>query len=187
MNNFSTKKLLIYIVAIVILFAVPIVIVVVNTDTLKDGNEFLFKVAAFDPYDMFRGNYLSINFDEDTAEIKFDLDEEEKYYRREKMYVTVKTNADGFAYFDKAYLEKPKDTQDYYETEGYYWGDSEQARIDTPTRYYMNENKSLDAEKVYDENIDNTYVKVRVKNGKMVIVGVFVDDVLIDTIDYVEK
>ena len=86
--------------------------------------------------------------------------------------------------FDKAYLEKPEETKDYYETEGYYWGDSKEVRIDTPTRYYMNENKSLDAEKVYDENIDSTYVKVRVKNGKMVIVGVFVNDVLIDTIDY---
>ena len=50
-----------------------------------------------------------------------------------------------------------------------------------------NENKSLDAEKIYDENVDNTYVKVRVKDGVMVIVGVYVNDVLIDTIDYVEK
>ena len=180
-----TKKLLIYIVAILILFAVPIAIVIINTDTLKDGNEFLFKVAAFDPYDMFRGNYLWINFDENTAKIAFELDDNEDYYRIEKMYVTINKNAEGFAYFEKAYLEKPKGTQDYYETEGYYYGGDDQVRIDTPTRYYMNENKSLDAEKVYDQNIDNTYVKVRVKDGKMVIVGVFVNDTLIDTIDYV--
>ena len=51
----------------------------------------------------------------------------------------------------------------------------------------MNEHKSLDAEKIYDENVDNTYVKVRVKDGLMVIVGVYVNDILIDTIDYVEK
>ena len=47
----------------------------------------------------------------------------------------------------------------------------------------MNEKKSLSAEGTYRKNIDNTYVKVRVKNGKMVIVGVYVNDVLIDTID----
>ena len=47
----------------------------------------------------------------------------------------------------------------------------------------MNENKSLNAEQIYRDNIDNTYVKVRVKNGKMVIVGVYVNNILIDTID----
>lgn len=186
MNNFSTKKLLIYLVAVVILFAVPIAIVVINTDTLKDGNEFLFKVAAFDPYDMLRGNYLDINFEEESAEIAFELDKNFEYYTREKMYVTIKENADGFAYFDRAYLEKPKETQDYYETDGTYRRYNEDVRVVTPTRYYMNENKSLDAEKVYNENTDNTYVKVRVKDGKMVIVGVYVNNVLIDTIDYVK-
>ncbi len=183
MNNFSTRKLLIYIVAIVVLFAVPIAIVVINTDTLKDGNEFLFKVAAFDPTDMFRGNYLSINFDEERAEIAFELDEEDKHYSRNKMYVTIEKNKEGFAYFDKAYLEEPKETQDYYETEGYYWSNSDQVRINTPTRYYMNEDKSQLAEDLYAQNINNTYVKVRVKNGTMVIVGVYIGDVLIDTMD----
>ena len=60
--------------------------IISNTNTLKDGTEYLFKVEAFDPYDMFRGNYLWINFDEDTAKIAFELDDNEDYYRREEMY-----------------------------------------------------------------------------------------------------
>ena len=47
----------------------------------------------------------------------------------------------------------------------------------------MNEDKSENAEKIYRENLDNAYVKVRVKDGKMVLVGVYINDILIDSID----
>ena len=45
-----------------------------------------------------------------------------------------------------------------------------------------NEDKSEEAEKLYEENIDDTYVKVRVHKGNMVIVGVYIGDNLIDNI-----
>lgn len=178
MNKIETKKLLLYIFIVAVLFLLPICTIIVNTDTLEDGNEFLFKVEAFDPYDMFRGNYLDIDFLEDSV----NNDETYDMNYGERCYATIKIREDGFAYFDKLTQERPRDTSDYYETTARYGG-----MINTPTRYYMNENKSLDAEKVYEENLDNTYVKVRVKNGKMVIVGVFVDGVLIDTIEPQEK
>lgn len=98
-------------------------------------------------------------------------------------YVTLGTDADGFAYFRSVNLEKPSNTSNYFKTTGYYSTYQKKLIIDTPTRYYMNENKSISAEQIYRENIDSTYVKVRVKNGKMVVVGVYVNDILIDSID----
>ena len=62
MNKKKSNQLIIYIVSVVVLFAIPIFTIASNTNTLKDGTEFLFKVEAYDPYDMFRGNYLNINF-----------------------------------------------------------------------------------------------------------------------------
>lgn len=174
MNKLDRKNLIVYILMLLILFGIPIYTILINTDTLKDGNEFLFKVAAFDPYDMFRGNYLDISFEERYA--KYHDSEEFEY--DDEVYVTIEEREDGFAYFSNMSYEKPKSTSDYYKTK-LGWNKS----IETPERYYMNENKSLNAEKIYDENMENTYVKVRVKNGKMVIVGVYVDDVLIDSIE----
>lgn len=170
----ETKKIILYIIVLCCLFLLPICMVIVNTDTLKDGKEFLFKVEAFDPYDVLRGNYLDINFSESYARNGSNFETE----YGDRCFATIKEDEYGFAYFDQITKEKPKKTEDYYETKIYYG-----ERIETPTRYYMNEEKSLLAEEIYNENLDNTYIKVRVKNGKMVIVGVYVDDELIDTID----
>lgn len=182
----SKKNIILYILTVIILFTVPIYTIYLNTGTLEDGTEFLFKVRAYDPYDAFRGNYLDITFEEEETHTRYDEELFEEY--RHTVYATIKEGPDGFAYFDEVFLDRPEGTSDYYKTEAresysYYDEDDFSYTVDTPTRYYMNENKSLDAEKVYDENIDSTYVKVRVKDGLMVIVGVYVDDILIDTIE----
>lgn len=173
------KKIGLYILVVAVLFLLPIYTIIVSTDTLKGGSEYMFKVQAFDPYDMFRGNYININFEEQYVK---DCNAVKGMYG-EKCYVTIATKEDGYAYFSKISLEKPEQTSDYYQTNAYYYEYDASCKIDTPDRYYMNENKSYHAEKIYGENIDNTYVKVRVKNGKMVIVGVYVNDELIDTIE----
>ena len=177
------NKIIMYIVAIFILFIIPIGTVFIKTDALKNGEEFLFKVEAFDPYDMFRGNYLRINFME--QDVVGEYPKEGEY--GDWLYVSVDKSGDGFAYFSNISIEKPKEISNYYKTRGYYREYNKTYNIDTPTRYYMNENKSLDAEEVYNENMENTYVKVRIKDGQMVIVGVYVNDVLIDTIEPTQK
>jgi uncharacterized membrane-anchored protein len=177
------NKIIIYIVAIFILFIIPIGTVFIKTDALRNGEEFLFKVEAFDPYDMFRGNYLRINFME--QDVVGEYPKEGEY--GDWLYVSVDKSGDGFAYFSNISLEEPKNTSNYYKTRGYYSEYRKTYNINTPTRYYMNENQSLDAEEVYNENTEYTYVKVKVKDGQMVIVGVYVNDVLIDTIEPIQK
>lgn len=178
MMNKITIKIIIYILSLIFLFSIPICLIIENTDTLIGGEEYLFKVEAFDPYDMFRGNYLNINFKERSIEADSNnIVKDDTYF-----YVTISKDVEGFAYFDNISTSKPQNTSNYFKTTGYYSEYSNSYFIETPNRYYMNEEKSLSAEKTYNENIDNTYVKVRVKNGKMVIVGVYVNDILIDSI-----
>lgn len=180
MNKLTLKQMLLYILSILILLAIPIYTIVTNDTTLKGGAEYLFKVEAFDPYDMFRGNYLNISFEEDSVDVNFIKEENTN---KEDCYATIGIGADGFAYFSSVSLTEPKNTSNYFKTRGYYRNYTQEYIIDTPTRYYINENKSVNAEQIYNDNINNTYVKVRVKNGKMVIVGVYVNNILIDTID----
>lgn len=180
MNKLNENKIILYIFSIIILFSIPIYSIISNTDTLKDGTEYLFKVETFDPYDMFRGNYLNIDFMEDTV---YGSNPEHESYTRDEYYVTINVRSNGFAYFSSISKEEPNYTSNYFKTSAYYNPDYNEYTIDTPTRYYMNENKSLSAEEIYENNIDDTYVKVRVKAGKMVIVGIYVNDILIDTID----
>lgn len=180
MTKLTSNKIIIYILSICILFVIPIYTIATNNNTLKDGTEYLFKVEAFDPYDMFRGNYLNIKFKENTVKGI------STYYQEsnnDEYYVTIEKNKDGFAYFKSISSTKPRNTSNYFKTTGYYNKYSNTCKIDTPTRYYMNEKKSVIAEEIYRNNIDTTYVKVRVKNGKMVIVGVYVNDILIDSMD----
>jgi len=180
MNKLTLKQSIIYIVSIFILFGIPIYTIITNNNTLKDGTEYLFRVEAFDPYDMFRGNYLNISFKENSVKgISVDYNNN----NNNEYYVTIGTDREGFAYFKSIYTTEPEYTSDYFKTTAYYRVYSGTYTIDTPTRYYMNENKSVTAEEIYNENIEDTYVKVRVKNGKMVIVGVYVNDILIDSID----
>lgn len=163
------------------LFVVPITVIIYNSNTLKNGTEYLFKVEAFDPYDMFRGNYLNIKFKENTAGF-IELNTGNGDMIKRKYYVTINVAEDGFAYFSAAGVKKPEYTSNYYKTTGFMTQEN-MVMIDTPSRYYMNEEKSSAAEDIYRENINNAYVKVRVKNGKMSIVGVYVNNILIDTID----
>ena len=180
MNKLTFNKIIIYVISVCVLFIIPIYTIITNTDTLKDGTEFYFKIQVYDPYDMFRGNYLNIAFEEDTVltdsnYLKLDYDE--------PCFVTIDVNQNGYAYFKEISKNKPKNTTAYFETTASYMNWQKGYVIKTPTKYYMNENKSLEAEKYLNNNINNAHVKVRVKNGKMVIVGVYVNNVLIDTID----
>ena len=185
MNKLDSKKLMIFIVAIIVLFVIPIYTIVKSSDTLKDGTEYLFKIETYDPYDMFRGTYLNIRFEEDSIDYNGTIDDmdEDDYYKAKECYLTIKTREDGFSYFDRVYFTKPTNIRDYYKTTGRVYRGSSEIRIDTPTRYYMNEDKVERAEEVYRENIDDAYVKVRVKDGKMVIVGVYINGILIDSIN----
>ena len=180
------NKWIFYIITVVILFSIPIVTVVNNMITLKNGTEFKFRVMAFDPYDMFRGMYLDIQLAEDETRTNYYSDILEEYDKN-NVFVTIKEDYDGFAYFDKVFGEKPEDTINYVKATVDYSEYANSYYVESPLKaYYMNEEKSYGAEKIYDDNIEATCVKVRVKDGNMTIVGIYVDDVLIDLMEYVE-
>lgn len=174
----TSNKFILYIIAIIILFIIPIITIITNYNTLKSGEVFIFKVRSYDPYDVFRGNYMNIVFDENSVINTSNIIDTFK-----KVYVEIGKNNDGFGYFKSISNTKPKNTKTYFKTNCNMYSYNESKKkyvIDTPNRYYMNEKKSKMAEEILNKNIKNAYVKVSVKNGKMNVIGLYINGILID-------
>lgn len=159
------KKWLLPILAavIVIQLFVPVYMIIGKYDTLKTGDEFKFKVYPVDPYDAFRGRYVSLNARQEVS--------------GSGKYGIIAVDTDGYAYIKTITDDKPK-TAAYVKSGGRDWFS---LPID---RYYMDEKLAPKAE-ILTRNQDEdqvAYVTVRVKNGNLVISGLFIDGTAIETL-----
>lgn len=128
------------------------------------GRAYKFKIEGYDPIDPFRGRYLQYIIN--TEGINNYLGS-----MTGKCYITIKEDEKGYAYLDEAYKEKPKDT-DYIigkRYEGNYY--------ETPfNKYFINETIAFEAEKLFREYGGESYVLVKVKNGKGIVEGLYIGD-----------
>ena len=163
-QKFDRKKLLI--TALIIVFAVqwcvPVYAIAHKYNILRTGEEFKFIVRPIDPADAFRGRYVSLNVQQDI----WDFGE----------YGTLAVGEDGYAFVSSVTDKKPS-SGPYVKSGGSYW-----FRLPI-SRYYMEENLAPRAEiLVRNRGEKEAYVTVRVKNGELVISGLFVDGVAIEDI-----
>ena len=144
------KTLIISFVLIVIVqLTVPLKIIHDKQSPLIYGQEFTFKTEPIDPYDPFRGKYVTLSFSDNYLE----MDEYKKWKYGETVYVQFFEGEDGFAKIKSISKEIPENS-DYYlkskvRTESFRRGSKEKYRvyIDYPfRRYYMEESKAKRAE-----------------------------------------
>lgn len=151
----------ILVLVIIIQLFVPAYMIINKYDILKTGEEFKFRVDPIDPYDAFRGRYVSL-------------------YSRQEVngngkYGTIVVDEDGFARVGEILDQKP-DTGTYVKS-GSSW------RFSLPIdRYYMDEKFAPKAEALVQSTEQEAYVKVRIKNGALVISGLFLEDMAIEEI-----
>jgi len=159
------KKLLIpaLIAVIVIQLFVPTYKVVNKYIILRTGEEFKFKVNPVDPYDAFRGRYVSLNAIQGV--------------RGSGKYGIVIVDKDGFAKI--AYISDKKPAY-----EPYVKSDTRSLFSLPINRYYMDEKLAPKAERLTQtrEPGNEAYVTVRIKNGMLVISGLYVDGIAIEDI-----
>jgi len=147
------------ITVIFIQLCVPVYIIANKYAVLKTGEEFKFKVSAVDPYDPFRGRYVAINAQPVS-------------YRTGK-YGAIEVGEDGFAYITSISDSKP--------ASGAYVKSGSTRRFQLPIdRYYMDEAFAPRAQALTWRK--NAYVTVRVKNGTLIVSGLFVDGITIEEI-----
>lgn len=187
----------IYIIAFLLLaeaqLFVPAKMIWDKEHVLAEGEEFLFKTAPIDPYDPFRGKYITLSYEAD--EFLIEDSETEDWYDGQEVYVLLVKDEDGFAkIWDVKSTEEVPEGDNPYVTASirYVQGKKvyDQSNVFRPsklvidypfTRFYMDEDKAYDAEVLARvsrrDSLKNVYAVVAVKEGDAVINDVMVDGV----------
>ncbi len=152
------KKTLLSILILVIFvqILIPAYMIWGKYDVLKNGEEVKIKVAPIDPYDAFRGRYVSLWYDYDVS-----------YELRQGKYGILEIAEDGFAVVKKVVNEKPED-------ELYLTSKDENHFYIPLDRYYMEETLAPKAEEMLSGEKE-AYVTIRIKGDKSVLSGLYVD------------
>lgn len=170
------KKSYLILFAIVLLqLGVPIYGIISRQLVIAYGREFKFKVRPFDPYDAFRGRYVTFSLTKEYESNTLSTATCEKH-----CYAQLSSDGSNFAQITRLSESKPP-SGDYVKLKG----DNFNGEFDYPVdRYYLNEKLAPEAEKLIssrrlnsvDRNEHNIYITAKVKNGTMIITGLFVDN-----------
>lgn len=172
---------------------VPAKMIFDREDVLETGTEYKFKTAPIDPSDPFRGKYITLNYVNNSINVKDDG----SWVDGETVYVTFFADDNGFADIDNISKEKPSNTQNFLKTKSRLIYPNEmdpyvKLVIDYPfDRFYMGEFKANDAEKAYSRSLQDTtrvtYALVVIKNGDAVLKDVLIDGISIEEIVRTEQ
>lgn len=182
----QTKKILLTVFALVVIaqLFVPAKMIFDREQILKEGKVMKFRTAPVDPYDPFRGKYITLNFKDDFVMVE---DRKEWSYN-EKVYAILEADSVGFARVsilekeipdgDYVYLETMIDYVDYNE---------DKVWLDFPfNRYYMEESKAFEAELSYRDSqrdsLSITWAEVSILDGQAVLKDVMIDGVRIEEV-----
>ncbi len=171
--------LALYLVLSVVQLATPIGQIWKHEDLLQTGRTYKFRTAPVDPYDAFRGKYVSLAYANTTASIKTG----DRVRPRDIAYVILSQDENGFALFGEI-SDDPPISGDYLRVECQYMIGSDRAAFRLPfDRFFMEESKAPLAEQAYrrfgnrrNQVVAQAYALVRVKNGRGAIVDLFIND-----------
>ncbi len=186
MNRVS--KLIIFAVVAAAQLAAPAWMIGQREYILRNGTVYKFRTAPVDPYDAFRGRYVWLNFEENTATWPGPGPIPDVLIRGDKwVYAALTIGPDGFAKFTNATFDPPA-SGDYLRAHtSYFWNSTsptaapDRVLIILPfDRYYMNEKAAPEAERVYREHSNvktrDAYATVRIWKGNAVLEGLYVAD-----------
>ena len=171
-------RFVLFVVFAMATLAAPLSIIWKYENTLRHGTLFKFRTQPVDPYDAFRGRYVTLSFADNWME-GTDTDSEKG---SGILYVRLKRDAEGFA-VPAEVSRKRLSRDDVVTVDAFGWG-GHPWQFNYPfDRYYLPEDIAPMAEQLYREaNMRggansrgesrakaDTYVTVRVRNGVGVI------------------
>jgi uncharacterized membrane-anchored protein len=149
--------------------AVPASVIWKRERTLREGRVWKFRTAPVDPVDAFRGRYIALEFEAEGQEITPPADA--KFH--EKVFVTLRENAEGFAEIDQVSPARPE-SDDFVEAQ--LVGKTVSLPFD---KYWVTERDAPAAETAYRaqsrRDKRNAYVTVRVFRGDAAIEQLYLD------------
>jgi len=161
---------------------VPISMIRESELILTEGEELKFRTRPVDPSDPFRGKFVTLSF----ANESIVMDTLPRYSYGEEVYAGLALDDNGFAVIDTLYENNPGSNVqsvkvkiiDAYDDFG-----KQAIRVQFPfDRFYVEESKASEAEKVYWESLlptlpeRQTYAVVRVRKGRGVLIDVRIAD-----------
>lgn len=176
----STKTLLLLFAAVVVAqWLIPLQMVFSKDKVLSQGQVYRFKVRPVDPNDPFRGKYVVLNIDQSMVKIE----NPEDWQSGETIYLQLARDEEGWAYALKASKEKPEDNSDFLTAKVDFvsYEIPSQVFIQYPfTRYYMEETKAPEAERLLMSDSLSAYLRVRVLNGESAIEALMIGEMTIE-------
>jgi len=156
--------------------AVPAQMIIQHEEVLRAGTVFKFRTMPVDPYDAFRGRYVSLRIEQTALPVLSGA----PWKNGQKVFAMIETDATGFSKLGELRATRPE-SQPYLTVRV--------SNIAGPTadvqvpldRYYMEESLAPAAEKAYREHARpserNAYITVRIRDGLGVIENLWVDGV----------
>ncbi|MFA4987269.1 MAG: GDYXXLXY domain-containing protein [Candidatus Brocadiia bacterium] len=166
--------LVLFAVVCVAQLAAPTSIIYRHETALAKGKLYKFRVMPRDPYDAFRGRYITLNFVQKDLTLKYGPG----FRQGDKAYAKFEEDAEGFAVL-KSVSYKPPSDDDYVESEGDFPSVYETHTFEMPNNVlYLNEHLAPEAERIYREAsrvAGHCWVTVRVYRGAAILADLFVD------------
>ena len=159
-------------------------------DILKTGTQYKFKTQPVDPNDPFRGKYVTLNYEIDSADA---VAMDSTIHSGDRILVYLDTDSLGYAKLHSVSKFKKNTERDYVEAKVQSYNINTKKVIFQLefNRYYMEEFKAKPAEDIYrkynlkQDSTDNTYAMVAVKEGEAVLKDIYINDKSIHY--YIEK
>lgn len=162
-------RLVLLLLIFLVQLAVPIYMIVEQRVILNEGKAYKFKTRPIDPYDPFRGRYVTLNFLADDA--TFFLQTQNQLKNGQKVYASLLTDDKGYAYISNVSIEKPESTHDFIRVEVLYHSLDHNYYIRLPfNRYYAPEKLAPEIEKAVwrrnNNQVEDVFALVKVYKGK---------------------
>ncbi len=166
-------RLLVFAALAVVQLGVPASMIYKRESVLRYGRVFKFKTAPVDPVDAFRGRYVALSFQANTAPTK------ETFSAATQVWAVLTEDENGFAKIERVSRTRI-DADNVMLVTTARWNSEGSVQVDFPfDRYYMEESAAPRAEEAYRANSQrsnqNAYVTVRVYHGSAAIEELYVD------------
>jgi uncharacterized membrane-anchored protein len=164
-------RLLALLVLASVQLGVPASMIYKRESVLRHGRVFKFQTAPVDPVDAFRGRYVALSFQANTAPAN------EAFPTGTQLWAVLSEDENGFAKIERV-SRSPVDGDNVMPVT-VRWSSESSVNVDFPfDRYYMEESAAPRAEAAYRENSrqtnQNAYVTVRVYRGTAAIEELYV-------------
>ncbi len=143
--------------------------------TLREGRQYRFRTAPVDPYDPFRGRYVALRLQADSAPAP----RGEVPFPGQKVYAILNQDEEGFARIAEVSLKRPQG--DNFIQASVSHANQSKVYLKLPfDRYYAEEKTAPAIERSYRRysrmDLQDAYITVRIKSGVGVLEELYIKD-----------